>query len=294
MIQEITVVGGTHGNEYIGITIIDRINRLGTYQDNAIPVSTLLANPRAAASGIRFIDTDLNRSFSDSILADTDSRCYEHLRARDINRQLGPEPDFRRFIIDLHSTTSNMGMTIILKDLSLSNLRVATFAQSQHPGLRLILSNTDLKFNRTMGSISQYGLTIEVGPIANALVRQDLLLQTEAVVDSIIECLNLSESSLLSTLPDQVELYKVLERVQYPLDTRGRRVATVHEKLQDQDFRQLQPGAPAFYGFDGQSLGHQGSAGYPIFINEAAYYRENTAYVITEKITHPLSQAPSP
>ena len=284
------MVGGTHGNEYLGITIIDRINRLGFYRNNAIPVGTLLANPRAAVAGVRFIDADLNRCFSESILSDTDSLCYEHLRARDINRQLGSRSNSERFIIDLHSTTSNMGMTILLKDLNIFNLRVAAFAQVQHPELRLILSKTDLQFNCTMYSISQHGLTIEVGPVANAVIRHDLLLQTEAVVDSIIRCLNLPESHLLSELPSQVELYNVMERIQYPQDDQGKRAAIVHEKLQDQDFQKLQPGAPAFYGFDGQSLGHQGSAGYPIFINEAAYYRENTAYVMTEKITHSLSR----
>ena len=290
MIQEITVVGGTHGNEYLGITMINRIQQLGMYQNGPIPVSTLLANPRAAKAGSRFIDIDLNRCFCDTVLSPTtDSLCYEHLRARDVNSLLGPKPNHSRFIIDLHSTTSNMGMTLILKDPDEFNLKVAVYTQQQHPEVKLILSDKDQKLNRALYSVCQFGLTIEVGPVANALVRHDLLLATEAVLESIIKGVYLLESASMPDLPAQIELYKAFGRIPFPQTAQGELSATLHKDLQDQDFHFLNTGDPAFYCFDNKTLGHQGTPGYPIFINEAAYYRENTAYVMTEKVILSLS-----
>ena len=146
---------------------------------------------------MRFIDEDLNRSFSDDILSATGGVCYEQIRAREINRQLGKKNNRHRFLIDLHSTTANMGMTIILRDQTLFNLQAAAYAQLQHPDIRLIFSDLDQKYSRSLNSICEFGLTIEVGPIANAVLRHDLLLQTEAVITSLVEFINLNQSQTL-------------------------------------------------------------------------------------------------
>ena len=295
MIQEITLVGGTHGNEYLGSTIIERINNLGIYQNNPVPVSTLLANPRATQAGVRFIDEDLNRSFSDDVLSATGGTCYEHLRARELNRQLGPKTNRQRFLIDLHSTTANMGMTLILRDRTPFNLQAAAFAQQQHPDIKLILSDLDQKYSRSLNSICEFGLTIEVGPIANAVIRHDLLLQTEAVVNSLIEFINLRQNDTqidrqkTADLPGHIDVYKISERVLYPRTVAGGLAAIVHQQLQDQDFKPLNVGDPAFFTMDGKTIAHSGLSGFPIFINEAAYYGENTAFIMTEKQTLKVS-----
>lgn len=293
MIQEITLAGGTHGNEYLGSTIIDRVESLGTYRNNPVPVSTCLANPRATQYGVRFIDEDLNRSFSDDVLSATGGICYEHIRAREINRQLGPKTNRHRFLIDLHSTTANMGMTIILRDRTPFNLQAAAYAKLQHPDIRLIFSDLDQKYSRSLNSICEFGLTIEAGPVANAVLRHDLILQTEAVIASLVEFINLSQNQPPVDLPDQVDVYRISERIFYPRSATGELTAMVHQQLQDRDFEPLNTGDPAFYTLDGQIIPHQGAAGFPIFINEAAYYRENTAFIMTEKLSLDVSKTDS-
>ena len=288
MIQNITLVGGTHGNEYLGPTIIQRVEALGTFQGSDVSVSTFLANPRATKAGLRFIDEDLNRSFDDDILSASGCVLYEHLRAREINRLLGPKSNPHRFLIDLHSTTANMGMTLILRDQLPYNLQAAAYAQQKHPDIKLIHSDLDLKYSRSLNSICEFGLTIEVGPIANAVIRHDLLRQTEAVIASLIEFVNLKHQQQTVELPDTIEAYRVSERILYPRSVSGELTAIVHESLQDQDFCWLENGAPAFYSLDGHTLAHTGQSGYPIFINEAAYYRENTAFIMTEKLSTPV------
>ena len=298
MIHEITLVGGTHGNEYLGPTLIQRVNALGMYSNNPIPVSTFLANPRAYSAGIRFIDEDLNRSFSDDILSSTGGICYEHLRAREINQQLGSKPDAHRFIIDLHSTTANMGMTLILRDTITLNLHAAAYAQQQHPDIKIILSDLDQKHSRSLNSLSEFGLTIEVGPIPNAVIRHDQLIKTEAVIASLVEYISLSQNnpSVLQTntpLPDEISVYTIGERILYPRTPTGELAAVVHQQLQDRDFEKLDVGQPAFFSLTGETINHSGQAGYPIFINEAAYYRENTAYIMTKKLALPLDDQPA-
>lgn len=285
--QDITLIGGTHGNEYLGPTIINRIEKLQTYKNSHTPVSTYLANLRAYQAGLRFIDVDLNRSFRDNILSATASHYYEHCRAREINHLLGPKLNQQRFIIDLHSTTANMGMTLILRDLTPFNLKAAAYTQQQHSDIKLILS--DQAFTSNLTSICEFGLTIEVGPIANAVIRHDQLLQTEAVIKSLIEFINLIADNQTILLPHCVEAFQVCERILYPRTPNDKLAAIVHQDLQDQDFQWLAQDDPVFYTLDGKTLHHKNKAGYPVFINEAAYYHENTAFVMTDKISLSLN-----
>ncbi|KAF3841317.1 hypothetical protein F7725_007179, partial [Dissostichus mawsoni] len=73
-----------------------------------------------------------------------------------------------------------------------------------------------------------------------------------------------------------VEVFRVLERIDYPRDANGNIIAMVHPNLQDCDWEPLNPGDPMFQTFDGKTIRFQGSGTvYPTFINEAAYYENN-------------------
>ncbi|MGI9277778.1 MAG: aspartoacylase [Endozoicomonas sp.] len=289
MIREITIVGGTHGNESIGPALLKKFEQCHPFACSSIPVSTFLANPAAVTAGRRFIDEDLNRSFSDDILASPVSPVYEHDRAREINEQLGPKPNPERFLIDLHSTTANMGMTLIVKNDKPFNLKAAAYIQQHCPDVRIIMSDVDRRFGRTLNSLCDHGLTVEVGPIANAVVRHDLFAETEAVVARAVEYLNFLAGHEPGLLPSTVEVFRVRERVPYPRNATGNLEGMVHQGLQDRDFELLEPGQPVFHMLDGRDVVYEGQPGYPIFINEAAYYREDTAFVLTERLSLPLT-----
>ncbi|WP_419833782.1 hypothetical protein [Endozoicomonas atrinae] len=112
-----------------------KAEQFGIYQDNAIEVSTLLANPEAFAQAKRFIDQDLNRSFSPHILTGTQSQ-HECQLARVISRhfsqRLPQDQSGQHFIIDLHSTTANMGITLGVRSDEPLNLRVAAYIQKSY------------------------------------------------------------------------------------------------------------------------------------------------------------------
>ena len=78
----VVVVGGTHGNEFTGVYVISHLNAAELQRDFPhINVETLLANPRAHAASIRFVDDDLNRQFVHGGRVDGG---YEAARAKEI------------------------------------------------------------------------------------------------------------------------------------------------------------------------------------------------------------------
>ncbi|WP_422132723.1 aspartoacylase [Endozoicomonas sp. ALD040] len=285
MIKRITIVGGTHGNELIGPNLIRKLEQDGSFKQSVIPVDYLLANVEAYKAVRRFMDADLNRSFTDDILNGDDDSVYEHRRARKINQLLGPKANNDRFIIDLHSTTSNMGMTLIIKDQAAFNLKAASYVQQQMPEVKIILSDRDNQFSRTLNSLSDYAVTIEVGPIPNGVLRHDQFSDTESVIQHLVDFTQMPENERDNILPASTEVYNVRDRFFYPRDDDGQISAMVHSALQDRDFEELKPGMPMFQNMDGTVTPYQGEPGYPIFINEAAYYYENTAFVMTTRKT---------
>lgn len=285
-IDQVTIVGGTHGNEFLGAFFIGKINQTGLYNDKPVDVSTLLANPDAFSKSVRFIDNDLNRSFSKEQL-NVNSGSIEIQRAKAIKEQFDSD-DKKQFVIDLHSTTANMGITLIVRDNDPFNLHAASYVQQQMPEARILISDSE-KQQQTLNSVSQWGLTIEIGPIANGVLRQDLFDTTEKAVGQLIKFLSLCRTRKEPRLPETIDAFKMLEKIPYPKLPSGSLAGMVHQNLQDRDYRLLEPGAAIFRTFEGEDINYQGKSGYPIFINEAAYYREDVAFVLTERVTIPLS-----
>jgi len=65
--MKVTISGGVHGNELIGIYLVKTLQKeLPNYEN--ISVDLLLANPKAIKECRRYIDRDLNRSFTQEAL----------------------------------------------------------------------------------------------------------------------------------------------------------------------------------------------------------------------------------
>ena len=286
-IDQVVLVGGTHGNEFLGPYFLEKINQTALYKDAPVEVLTLLANPEAFRNSVRFIDHDLNRSFSKDQL-DSEQDSQEIQRAQVIKKQFDAS-DKQLFVIDLHSTTSNMGITLIVRDNDPFNLHAATYVQQQMPEIRILISDSQ-KQQQTLNSVSRWGLTIEVGPIPNGVVRHDLFKATEKTVSLLIKFLGLCKTRKEPKLPETVDVFKVIEKHPFPRLSSGALAGMIHQDFQDRDYRLLEPGAPVFKTFKGEDIFYQGQPGYPVFINEAAYYREDLAFALTDRVTVTLSQ----
>ncbi|KAM4846780.1 N-acyl-aromatic-L-amino acid amidohydrolase (carboxylate-forming) [Thomomys bottae] len=302
----VAVTGGTHGNEMSGICLVQHWLRcpeeLKRPSFSAIPI---LANPEASAVCRRYIDQDLNRSFTDALLDSevTPDEPYEMTRARELNQWLGPKASNQAFdfTLDLHNTTANMGACIIVKaNSSVFALHMCRYLQLQNLELpcRVILFQPSGEFF-SLDSVGKIGMTLELGPQPQGVLRADIFSSMRALVASSLDFIELFNQG--SAFPAfEMEVYRPFGEEDFPRTAAGDLAGIVHPQLQDRDFEPLQPGAPMFRLFNGEDKLYQGDRTiYPVFINEAAYYNVHTAFMKTEKIVAsvpalpPLPSAPT-
>lgn len=139
-IKTIVITGGTHGNETNGILLAQYFENL--LEKKPFPtdpiwanyrsiesIRVIYSNPRAIQNNARYVDEDLNRCFlaseldrctqaNDKLLSKEDLS-YERERAAELNEMLGPKGSETNtdLIIDLHTTTANTGINLIMSPM---------------------------------------------------------------------------------------------------------------------------------------------------------------------------------
>jgi aspartoacylase len=286
-ISRVAIVGGTHGNEFTGAYLIKKFDQFpDLIARPSFETVTLLANPKAFQAARRYIDKDLNRCFLQKDLQDSTNNTYEETQAKFIYEILGQKGDKQAdFILDLHSTTANMGLTIILINNHPFNLKLAAYLSSLNPLVRVYLQSfQSAQENPYLFSIGELGFTIEMGPIAQGVLRATLFQKTEELVHVVLDYLERFNSGEIQGKNETLTLYNFLSNVEYPKNEDGTVKAMIHPQLQDRDYEALNPGDPMFLTFDGTTIAFDGeSTVYPIFINEAAYYEKGIAMYLTQK-----------
>uniref|UniRef100_A0A3Q3AIL3 Aspartoacylase n=1 Tax=Kryptolebias marmoratus TaxID=37003 RepID=A0A3Q3AIL3_KRYMA len=220
---------------------------------------------------------------------------YEVQRAQEINRTFGPKgsPEAYDVIFDLHNTTSNMGCTLILESSKDSfNLQMMNYIKVTANRGKYMIAYT-LPRHGTVDS----RIRLEVGPQPQGVLRSNIFQAMRKASALFSACRSGMEFPSCT-----VEVFRVLERIDYPRDANGNIIAMVHTNLQsvrdpfkshyclllfqDCDWEPLNPGDPMFQTFDGQTVHYQGSGTvYPTFINEAAYYEKQQAFLTTRRET---------
>ena len=112
-LKKILIVSGTHGNEINPVWAVNQFCKRDNIIDNNIEYKFITGNPVAFKKGIRYLDTDLNRSFDFKKIFDKTN--YEVERANFLVEKFGingSEPC--DIAIDLHTTTANMGTSIVM------------------------------------------------------------------------------------------------------------------------------------------------------------------------------------
>ena len=283
-ISHIAILGGTHGNERLGVYLTEKWRQTPlTFKDGEIKV--ILANPEAAKANRRYIDQDLNRSFSLRDLEDGEAKNVEQRRARELNKLLGPKGGPRGktdFIIDLHASTATMGASIIITDDDPLSFWVAKRLQDRFPDLRIVQMIEDFLAQPYITSLAPHAITIEVGPIPQGVVRFDLLRFTENLVKEVLSVLEEVNEKGVRTF--SCEVFSVKQKLDYPKDKNGLQ-ALIHPNREGGDFSPLAPGDPLFITSDGRAIPYGGKEiCYPLFINEAAYYEKGIALMLAKKI----------
>ena len=211
--QRVAIVGGTHGNELTGVYLVKKFERYPQLlQRESFECVTLLANPQAVAANRRYIDRDLNRSFDNEELAKTASASYEAQRAQEIVRELANVD----LIIDLHSSTAQMGLTILPSSRHPFNLRLAAYLSTLHPDVRICYGLRCNSADPMLRSLSPLGCTIEVGAIAQGILDADLLSKTEMLVAAILDYVDAVNQGQPLPVPATITGYQTIESVDYP------------------------------------------------------------------------------
>jgi succinylglutamate desuccinylase len=285
-IQKVALVGGCHGNELTGIYLVKKFDRFPELlHRHSFNCETLIANPSAVAANRRYIDRDLNRCFGNEDLNELELTNYENVRAKEIATQLGStDRSNNNVIIDLHSTTSNMGLTILPSSRHPFNMRLGAYLSTLHPDVRIVCGIECSQNEPMLRSLSPLGCTIEVGAVPQGVLNADLFQKTEMLVHAILDYIDAHNLGKSLPVAPNLTYYQSISSIDYPRNSAGEIQAMVHPQLQYQDYRALRSGDPLFLTFTGDSILYQGEETvFPIFINEAAYIEKGIAMTFTTK-----------
>lgn len=291
------MVGATHGNELTGAWVAKRVESEPELaaRPSFESVQTLIGNPRAYAATARFVDADLNRQFSTEALQDLSRPGYEAARARELDALFGPKAapaaasgrpgGSADFLVDLHTTTSEMGVTFIAEPWSPLGVAAACWCQrelrpraaaGELPEVRVVLESLDRRASPHLISAARDGLMIEVGPVPQGLLLARACGWMEAAAAAVMDFLEKFNAGARLDLPEKMVVYRdVGVKVPVPTGADGKPEAVFHADFQGGDFKPLRKGDPMFQRVSGEVITYDGAHGeeiWPLFINEAAYY----------------------
>ena len=248
-----------------------------------------IGNPRAITSNVRFTEQDLNRQFTPENLAgNNENRCFEALRARELNLKWGPKSAPKTdVVIDIHNTTSNMGATLIILAVDAFHTRLARYIKQQMPHANILVEDEkSIEAHPYLCTIGKIPLMIEVGAQPHGVCRADMSELTLDMLQHILNfCVQVNQHpETVNNMPETFG-YRLTGTEYYPETSEGLlREWAIHPKLQDKDFIELRNGDPIFLSQKGDVKTWQGELTYPHFINEAAYHKSNVAFATADKV----------
>lgn len=203
LIRKVVLIGGTHGNERVGVELVRQWARNGAVlQRPTVQASIALGNPQAVLTWQRYVDKDLNRQFEQGI---TESASVEGARARQLEHLLPAAG--ADFTIDMHSSTSNMGIMAVLcaGTNDLTALRLAHHLQQHVPELRIAIFPNTKKSSFSVDSITPSGISFEIGPLAHGCVSHTWIRITQQLVDLSLDFLHNRNALLIDEAAKAVE-----------------------------------------------------------------------------------------
>lgn len=281
-INKVLLSAGVHGNEKTPIFLLKK------FQKNSIPITRsnfkteiLIANPQAVKLHQRYIDVDLNRCFSSEKLDNPHPVQYEEIQAQSINRRVQElQIDL---ILDFHTTTSsNMGITLLLSNDHPFNLKIAAYL-AEHNDLVNIVLNAENKQNNRLRHLIPLGMTVEIGGIAPNVVDPVWVERLEYLVQQILDYLEQLNQDRSPVTPKIVTPYLLQEPVYFPTDDQGEIIAMVHPNLYGSDYSVLNPGEPMFIDLDGNNIYYSGETANILFVSESAYFEKQIAFYLATK-----------
>ena len=286
-IKSVAITGGTHGNELTGVYLIQKfLANPKCVERESFETHCMHTNVGAIAQCTRYVEKDLNRTFTKEGLSDSSLIAYEDILAKVINQKLGPKGSDNPavdLVIDLHTTTSDMGLSICVSTTDPLTWQAIAHAKAQIPELHIFRWNGDTDDASFVSSIPPHGITIEVGPIPQGVLRADMFFGTERVIQVLLDFVELYNKGEAKTYTE-VEIYDHVALIDYPRNKEGAITAMLHPALQDNGYAKIEKGDPLFISLEGETINYEGEESrYVLFANEAAYYEKHFSMCLTDK-----------
>jgi aspartoacylase len=261
---------------------------------------------------VRFVDEDLNRQFALPRLREApDGKIWEQTRAAELDQILGPkanEEEAVDFVLDLHTTTANMGVTLVAHLHDPVSVAACAFAADRCLELydieaKILLEEESRETSPFLFSVGRHGVLVEVGAISTGLVEANVVRQMRLASECLLEFFERTNehAKAWSGVDSTPEVrFDGIPGLSYPAATwpagerhifmdSGRKVsppassategllslpAMYHPEFQGKDWSVLRPGQPLFQTAAGENILYDGSEGegaVAIFVNEAGY-----------------------
>jgi len=281
-LNRILIVSGTHGNEINPIWAVNQSNKQLNIIDKNIEYKYIIGNPLACERGCRYIDTDLNRSFN-SIKTNFDNSNYEINRANFLVDKFGvngSEPC--DIAIDLHTTTANMGTSIVIYGRRRKDFCLAALLQNKF-GLPIYLHEKDEKQTGFLVEAWPCGLVIEIGSVAQNFYDPRIINKFLIIISALRDEISKLKNNQIK-LPKGLIVHIHQGSIDYPRDKNGNINALIHPQRINQDWKPLKNGDPLFIDLEGNTTTYKGEDTiWPVFIGEVAYKEKNIAMSYTKK-----------
>ena len=314
-VRSLCISGGTHGNELNGVYLVKNWlkseSRRCEIQRNSFQTHVVLTNLRATEQCVRFTDVDLNRQITPENLFSTEEKGgypYEIQRARDLYSQFQDEAGEKAvdFWFDLHNANGNTGPFFIMNHThGPFPLHVASHLQIKFPEIRIMLLTPGqfekLRFGESQdkeekqdqaiskfptGSVSNIGkegFTLEMGPLANGTINASMFNLAKDIISGVLDTVDEFNNGKKFE-EKEIEVFRFLGVIHYPTDENREITAMISPDLDGNDWKPLHPGDPLFMAFNGETIVYkEDNVVWPVFINEAAYFRNNIAMAVTRK-----------
>jgi len=280
--KKILIVSGTHGNELNPVWAVKKFRNLIDTSPKSKTLEFTLGNPKALEEGLRYIDTDLNRSFN-ILKTSFNQNFYEIKRSEYLINEYGFKgPKSCPIVIDLHTTTSCMGTSIVMYGRRKRDFCLAAILQAKF-GLPIYLHEKDINQTGFLVEAWPCGLVIEIGPVAQNHYDSEITERFLIILGFLEDLMNNLENNRIH-LPSEISLFVHQKSVDYPRDKNNKINALIHPLRINNDWKMIQEGDPLFLSINDETLNYIGKEKtYPLFIGEAAYREKNIAMSFTKK-----------
>jgi len=283
-VQRILIVSGTHGNEINPIWAVKQFNTEENILKHGIEYEYIIGNPIAYEKGCRYIDADLNRSFKEDKNYAKHKNCfYEINRANFLVNQFGINGSKPcQIAIDLHTTTANMGTSIVLYGRRFKDFCLAALLQNKF-GLPIYLHEKDKDQTGFLVEAWPCGLVIEIGAVAQNFYDPKIIDRFLIILSSLREEIDKLKKNLID-LPKELFVHVHQGSIDYPRDEKGDIDGLIHPERINQDWKMIKKGDPLF--LDRQGIIHKYDEDqliWPVFIGEVAYKEKKIAMSYTKK-----------